>query len=216
MTAVLELNQLELTKSEVLYGVSWEDYEKFLNSKEENQYPRFFYNNGILEISMPKAKHENINYVIEKLATYIAEELEIDVIGVGALICKREDLAKGCEPDSCFYIQSASLISDIDDIDLEKDPPPDLVIEIDITSSSVSRLPIFAELGVSEVWRFDGEKMQFLKLVQKSYVETNRSISFPILTSETATDFLRARKNLGSTAWAKKVREFVAENRVQE
>lgn len=88
-------------------------------------------------------------------------ELDVDARRLGSKTFKREDLLKGFEPDSCFYIQHVEAISGKDEVDLNTDPPPDLVIEIDITSPSLPRLPIFAGVGVPEVWRYDGRQVQF-------------------------------------------------------
>jgi Uma2 family endonuclease len=64
------------------------------------------------------------------------------------------------------------------DIDLNSDPPPDLVLEIDITSKSLDRLPIYARLGVPEVWRYDQKQLRLYQLVSGMYVEIETSLAF--------------------------------------
>ena len=91
-------------------------------------------------------------------------ELGIDVASCGSLTCKREDLQRGFEPDECYYIENEALMRGRRDVDFMRDPPPDLIVDVDISRSSVVRHGIFAAFGVPEIWRFDGEKLLFLAL----------------------------------------------------
>ena len=99
-------------------------------------------------------------YFLGRIIDILAEELEIPYDAGGSTTHKREDLAKGLEPDQCYYIRNEPLIRGRMELDLTHDPPPDLAIEIDISRSSVTRLGIYAALGVPEVWRYDGEALQ--------------------------------------------------------
>ena len=87
---------------------------------------------------------------------------------------------KGAEPDGSFYVQNADAIIGKRRIDLSVDPPPDVVVEIDITSESLSKFPIYAAFGVPEIWRYDGRAAQIYHLVNQSYVETDASLAFPV------------------------------------
>ncbi len=214
MSAVLELNRTELTKNEVLYGVSWEEYERLVQENWGFQSPKLTYNRGILEVEMPNSdEHEETGRNLSALFEQIAMELEIDFRRFGSMTFKREDIRQGFEPDSCFYIQSLELIEGKSNIGIENEIPPDLTIEINKTSSSLPRMPIFAEFGVKEVWRFADNQVKFYQLVNETYLETEKSLALPVLTSAKATELLNLSKELKSTAWAKKVREFVAESR---
>jgi Uma2 family endonuclease len=122
---------------------------------------------------------------------------------------KRQDLLKGFEPDSCFYIQSTQHSRGKKRIDLTQDPPPDLVIEIDLTNPSLDRFPIFARVGVLEVWRYDGTRVQIFKLTGEQYEEVGQSVALPLLTSTVVTQFLEDSMELESTAWLRRVREGV-------
>jgi Uma2 family endonuclease len=118
-------------------------------------------------------------------------------------------LAKGFEPDSCFYIQNAPAIRGKKKLDLKQDPPPDLVIEVDITSDSLDKFPIFAGLGIPEVWRFDNGTVTIHKLEGSSYSKAGHSLAFPPLTSEIATQFLAESETMRSPDWSRHVREWV-------
>jgi hypothetical protein len=112
----------------------------------------------MLEIMVLSFRHETLNRTLVMLVETetLAEELDIDLINAGSTTCKRVDLARGFEPDTGFYSQRAGHIRSKDEIDLTVDPPPDLVIEIDITSPSLDKLPIYAAVGVPEVWLYQG------------------------------------------------------------
>ena len=134
--------------------------------------------------------HENPNRTLAQLVEIVAEETERDLHHAGSTTFKRKDLAKGFEPDSCFYIGHAEQARGREELDPMMDPPPDLVIEIDITRSSLNRFPIFAALGVPEVWRFDGERVTMYRLESGRYLEIETSLSVPPLTASQSTVFL--------------------------
>ncbi|CAN5178615.1 Uma2 family endonuclease [soil metagenome] len=214
MSSVLELTKPKICKSEVLYGVSWEVYEELLQEYCGMQSPRFTYDSGIMEINMSNSlKHEEDSRNLAALFEQIAVELEIDFRRCGSTTYKRKNIRKGFEPDSCFYIQSLDLIEKKEDLDFENDPPPDLIIEINKTSSSITRMPIFAAFGVSEVWRFADNIVKFYILQEGVYLETKTSLALPILSSEQTAEFLRESREMKSTAWAKQIRDWTRENK---
>jgi Uma2 family endonuclease len=196
----------------VLHNIGWNTYERLLADHENNSAPRFTYDRGELEIMSPSPEHEALNRSIALLVEYLAVELSIDVYDLGSTTFRREDLERGFEPDSCFYIQNEEQVRGKDRIDLAVDPPPDLVIEIDITSPSFSKLPIYAQIGVPEVWRYDGERMTILVLEASEYAETAESLVLPPVTSNVITDFVEKSKSMKRTAWLKEVREWSREN----
>jgi Uma2 family endonuclease len=193
----------------VLYGISWETYERLLADLVDSSAPRLTFDQGVLEVMSPTAEHEEYNRTLALLVEVVAEELQINVRRLGSTTFKRQDLLKGFEPDSCFYIQSAQRIWGKKRIDLTQDPPPDLVIEIDLTNSSLDRFPIFARVGVPEVWRYDGSRVQIFKLTGEQYVEVGQSVALPLLTSTVVTQFLEDSMELESTTWLRRVREWV-------
>lgn len=212
MSAVLEMVKPQTRRmSQILYDVSWEEYEQLLAAYLGKSFPRFNYNDGVLEVVMPNSvPHEEENRTLARLFEFIAVELEIDFRNFGSATFKKKDVRKGVEPDSCFYIQSVKAIEGRRDFTLEDAPPPDLIIEADVTSSSLPRFPIFAALGVPEVWRFDSndEQVRFYRLENGKYREIENSLALPILTSRRATEFLEESRELSSTAWVKRVRAW--------
>jgi Uma2 family endonuclease len=205
MASVLSLPEQKV----ILKGVSWETYERLLAEHEECSGIHFIYDQGMLEIVVLSARHEEPNRTLALLVEILAEELDIDIRRLGSITCKREDLLKGFEPDSCFYIQHVIDISGKEELDFPTDPPPDLVIEIDITHPSLNRFPIFAAFGVPEVWRYNGERVIISRLESGRYVDIPQSIALPLLTSEVATHFLDTSKTLRSTVWLRSVRDWV-------
>ena len=193
----------------ILHGVSWETYEQLLSDFQDSHAAHFTYDRGVLEIMVLSFKHETVNRTLAHLVSVIAEELQIDTISAGSTTFKRQDLAKGFEPDSCFYIQNEGRISGKAEIDLDTDPPPDLIIEIDISSSSLNKFPVYAHIGVPEVWRYDGTRVVFFVLAGENYEAAEESRALPALTSAMATELLDASAEVKSTAWVHRVRQWV-------
>jgi Uma2 family endonuclease len=198
----------------ILEGVTWDTYERLITEHGERCGTRFTYDEGVLQIMMVSSRHEEPNRTLALLVEVLAEEMDIDLRRLGSMTFKRKDLQKGFEPDSCFYIQHADAVSGREEIDLKVDPPPDLTIEVDITRDSLNRFPIFAAVGIPEVWRFDGTKVMVYQLESKVYVETSNSLAFPALNAEIATRFMEQSQKLKSTAWLRKVRSWARGQRV--
>ena len=140
----------------LLKNISWQTYRSLIKDFEQQPAMRLTYDRGLLEIRMPLDPHETYKKLLGRFVEALTEELGIETRSLGSRTCTREDLARGLEPDQCYYIQNESAVWNKEQIDLRQDPPPDLVIEIDITSSSINRLDIYADIGVPEVWRYDG------------------------------------------------------------
>ena len=197
----------------ILDGVTWDTYERLITEHGERSGTRFTYDEGVLQIMVVSSRHEKPNRIFSFLVEVLAEEWGIDIENLGSMTCKRKDLQKGFEPDSCFYIQNVDAVAGKEEIDLKVDPPPDLTIEVDITSDSLNRLPIFAAVAIPEVWRFDGTTLTMLRLEAGRYNVTPNSLAFPALNSEVATRFLIERKKLKSTAWLLKVRAWARDQK---
>lgn len=195
----------------VLHNVRWETYECLLTDFENSSAPRFTYDRGTLEIMSPLPEHEKYNRTIAQLVEVVAEEWDLDTENLGSTTFKREDLARGFEPDSCFYIQNAERISGRTRIDLSTDPPPDLVIEIDITHSSVDKFPIYAQMGVPEVWRYDGRQMEIFALEGGAYRRRDASLALPRLNQVTLARFVEESKSLKRPSWLRALREWARE-----
>jgi Uma2 family endonuclease len=208
MTAVLNPSE-PTTQKVILHTISWETYERLLAEYQEGSSTRFAYDRGTLEIRILSLCHERFKERLMRLVGVIAEELEIDIEGVGSITFRREDLARGFEPDACYYLTKAEYIRHKDDIDLAVDPPPELVIEIGITSPSLNKFPILASMGVLEVWRFDGAQIDLFRLSEGKYVKVSQSTALPDVTSEVINRLLEASKTLKRIDWLRLVRESV-------
>src|SRR5215510_2863077 len=191
----------------ILHGVSWETYERLLADFQDSHSAHFAYDRGALEIMVLSLKHEIFNRTLATLVEIVAEEMQGDVINAGSTTFKRADLRRGFEPDSCFYIHNAERVRSKDEIDLTVDPPPDLVVEIDITSPSLNKFPIFAAMGIPEVWRYDGEGVTIFKLEKEEYSIQEASGVFPGLTSPVIKRFLEDSQ-MKRSAWVRSVREW--------
>lgn len=195
----------------LLSNIAWETYERLLADHLDSSAPRFAYDRGLLEIVSPSTEHETANRTLALLVEVVAEELDIDVLNVGSMTFRRQDLQRGFEPGSSFYIQHAASVRGRTQIDLLVDPPPDLVIEIDVTNPSLNKMPIYAQVGVPEVWRDDGERIMILLLHQGEYRSVATSDALPILTSDVLTHFVVKSKTLKRTTWLRALREWVRE-----
>jgi len=187
MTTVANLPERRV----ILDGVSWETYERLLADRGESSGTRFAYDEGTLEIMTTSFQHEKLKRTIDTLVELIANKMRIPVQGGGSTTFKRKDLAKGFEPDACFYIQRLQQVRGLDNIDLRKDPAPDLVIEVDITTSSLNKFPIYSRLGVPEVWRYSGETLAIFKLDGTTYVEQTESGVLPKLTASVLNELVQ-------------------------
>ncbi len=161
----------------VLHNISWQTYQALLFDLGEHRAARLAYDHGVLEVKMPSKLHELINRLLERIITTLTEELGMSVLPLGSTTFDQEEVAQGVEPDSCFYIQNAEHVNPEDD-QPPSDLPPDLVVEVDITSSSRSRLNIYKIMRVPEIWRYNRQGFAILQLRQDGYVECKNSLTF--------------------------------------
>lgn len=172
-----------------LSGISWQTYQTLLKELSHRRL-RLTYNRGYLEIMVPSSEHERYKKVVGRFVETIAEELNVRIEPLGSTTFKRPELS-GAEPDECFYIQNIGAVKGKKRIELNQDPPPDLVIEIDITSSSKNRFAVYADLGVPEIWRYDGNSFSINLLQNQNYVLSNQSPAFPNLAIFEIVQFLQ-------------------------
>jgi len=167
----------------VLYeNVSWEEYEEVLAEVGERPGLRIAYDRGRLEIVSPGTEHEGAKSLLRQLVEAACDLLRIEYVCLGSLTMLRPDLFRGVEPDECYYIANARRAHFPHGIDLRRDPPPDLVIEVDVSSRSLSRFPIYHALGIQEVWSYrKGRVESFRREEGGEYEPIEHSISFPWL-----------------------------------
>lgn len=193
----------------ILRNVSWKTYECLLADHVDRSVPHFAYDRGVLEIVTPSTPHERDNRTLATLVEVVAEELGIDTLTVGSMTYKREDLQRGFEPDSSFYIAGEERVRGRRQIDLAVDPPPDLLIEIDVSHPSLDKLPLYAEIGVPEVWRVADARVAVLRLGDGGYAAAAESVALPPLTAAALSRFLAASHDQPRTAWLRALRAWV-------
>ncbi|MBW4678439.1 MAG: Uma2 family endonuclease [Desmonostoc geniculatum HA4340-LM1] len=207
---LLELNQLIVPVGHQLLikGISWSGYKNILAELGENRNSRISYSQGVLEIMAPLPEHEVGKVIIGDLLKVILEELDIEFWSLGSTTFDQEKMDAGVEPDDCFYIENEAAVRGKDRIDLTVDPPPDLAIEIDITSRT--RFNNYQLLGVPELWRWNGNKLEINVLINGKYIESNNSSIFPILPiNQVIPEYLKRCKTDGRNATMKVFRAWV-------
>lgn len=180
MTTAIKINRLIVPpgQSVILTDITWDEFEEILTDLGERRASRLGFDRGMLEIMVPLPEHEYFKSAIAYLIADLAEELGIEYECFGSTTWKRKSSMAGVEPDECFYIQNFNLIRGKLEIDLNCDPPPDLVLEIDITNKSLDRMPIYAQLGVPEIWRYDRLQLKIYHLIDSEYREASSSLAF--------------------------------------
>lgn len=204
-----EMTNSAINHKLILQGIGWDFYEKLIAEFKDSNDLHFAYDDGFLEVEMPLFEHESANRILQNLVTTICFEKEIDFINAGSTTFRKEARAKGVEPDTCFYLQNESKVRGKSSLDLKTEPPPDLVIEVDITSPSLNKMPIYSALGVSEVWLYKGERVEFYKLYGEFYQEISNSLCFPFLSAKKATEFLKIGLIESSSKWQKSIKDWL-------
>ncbi|MBE9192523.1 Uma2 family endonuclease [Gloeocapsopsis crepidinum LEGE 06123] len=209
---LLELKKISVPPGQhvLLHEVSWQEFELILDELGEHRSARVAYDNGTLEIMTPLPEHEAIKEIIGDLVKALLEELDIEFLTLGSTTYKNQAMLKGIEPDQCFYIQNELAIRGKKRLDLTVDPPPDLALEIDITSRTHPN--IYQALGVPELWRFEQGKLQINLLQADKYVVSTNSLIFPkIPLVEAIPQYLEQSRTAGRNTTMKAFRQWVRE-----
>ncbi len=204
------------TDGVLLHNISWATYESLLLDNPDSPNPRLTYDRGDLLIMVTSPEHEEINDIFRLLIHILAEEFEVERRAFGSTTYKRKDLQRGFEPDSCFYFKHEAQMRGKKRLDLTKDPPPELVVEIDITSLSIRKLPLFAAFGIPEVWRFDGLQVEIHLLEKGTYRKSENSLALPKVTAAVITRFIKEGLQMGHLKWVKKVRAWAHQVKADE
>lgn len=191
-----EIDHLPAGSVAIRDGVSWEDYEQLLREADGRSGVRMFYDRGRLAIMTVTRLHEMYSRLLHLIVHALAEKNSLDVESCGSTTLRDRALLQGAEPDECFYLTNAPRIIGKKWIDLSVDPPPDLLIEVDVANESTSKPGFYSSIGVPEVWICDGQgSVRFLSLSDSGYCEVPTSTAFPILSSEVLAELLK----LGAT-----------------
>ena len=213
---LLELKRIQVPPGQrvLLKDVTWQEFKTILEDLGEHRAARIAYDRGILEIMAPLPEHEDDKEIISDLVKALLEELDIEFRCLGSTTFKNQAMAQGIEPDQCFYIQNESKIRGKKRLDLTIDPPPDLALEVDITSRTHPN--IYQALKVPELWRFNKGKLQINILQNGSYVESQSSLNFPrFALIEVIPQYLQQSTTAGRNATLKAFRLWVRQQMQQ-
>ncbi|HBI42206.1 MAG TPA: Uma2 family endonuclease [Planctomycetales bacterium] len=197
----------------VLHNVSWEEYGKFLEAIGEN-HVRVTYDRGSIEFMSPQPLHERYKHFFSLFFLALSKETGVKIYGMGSTTFRRRDAGRGLEPDECYYLQSAARVRDLTTADLTVDPPPDLAIEVDITSSVLNRMEVYASLGIPEVWRCDGQVLEAYCLgANRCYERTPNSAAFPFLPLDEVLQLIQhGLVGADSVEWLEAAQEWLRED----
>ncbi|MFB2923898.1 MULTISPECIES: Uma2 family endonuclease [Aerosakkonema] len=211
MQLVLEQIIVQPGQQLLLKDISWQQFETILEELGESRAARLSYSDGWLEIMVPLPEHEKDKEIIGDLVKILLEEMAIDFEVLGSTTFKSDRMREAVEADTCFYIQNYAAVIGKNSLDLTVDPPPDLAIEIDITSRS--KFDNYRRLGVPELWRYTRRGLSINLLQEGNYVVADRSPNFPdILIIELINEYVQKNLTVGRSATIRAFRNWVREN----
>jgi Uma2 family endonuclease len=193
----------------LLTNISWQTFKAMLAEMGSQRKNRIAYDSGTIEIMTPLMLHENSNRFIEGLIVVMCEELGLEIKRTGSLTLTRDDLERGGEPNSSYYIQNESLVRDKDNIDLAIDPPPDLVLEVEYSRSAINKLNLYASMKIPEFWRFNGSILRVYTLTDQQYTEVEVSPTFNPISVKEIPRFLQQAKTKGENATTRDFRAWI-------
>jgi Uma2 family endonuclease len=209
---LLKLKQITVPPGQrvLLRDVSWSEFEAILEELGEHRASRIAYDNGTLEIMAPLPEHETNKVLVSNFVEALLEELDIDFWCLGSTTFKNQEMLQGIEPDNCFYIENEALVRGKKRLDLTIDPPPDLALEVEVTSRT--HPSIYKALKVPELWRFERGQLQINVWRDRQYVEVETSPIFPNLSlKEAIPQYLEKCKQEGRNKTMKAFRAWVKE-----
>ncbi len=193
----------------LLSYVSWQTFKTMLTEMGSERQNRIAYDSGMVEIMTPLMPHENSNRNIEGLILVLCEEFGLEVKSTGSLTLTRDDIEKGAEPDSSYYIQNELLVRDKENIDLDREPPPDLVIEVEYSRPKIDKLSLYATLGIPEFWRYNGTELRVYTLSGNKYTEVENSPTFTSVAVKDIPRFIQESKKIGQIAAKRNFRDWI-------
>jgi Uma2 family endonuclease len=196
------------TQPIILEGVGWATYTCLLTDFGDSHAARLAYDQGTLEIMAPSFAHERLKSLLTELIVALATGMDLDFESAGSTTFAREDVGRGFEPDASFYVQHVADIQGRTTIDLTTDPPPDLVVEVDITHPSLNKLPLDAAIGVPEVWRYDGQRVLLYRRVNDTYEPAEVSMVLRGVTRQDVAHLLTLSHQMPRAAWIRHVQAW--------
>ncbi|NER00973.1 MAG: Uma2 family endonuclease [Cyanothece sp. SIO2G6] len=177
----------------VFRALQWQSYQQVLQALGQQRSARIHYDRGTLEIVMPLEEHEFYSELIGRFIYFLVSKLGQRIKSMGSTTLNREDLARGAEPDKAYYIQHYAQVAGRT-VDLSTDPPPDLVVEIDITHTDIDQLSLYGAMGVAELWRYNGTVWRIYQNEGGSFREVETSPTFPFVPKAKLYEFLEQAK----------------------
>jgi Uma2 family endonuclease len=182
--------------------VSWEKYEQ-MAAWLDGRHVRLTYDRGELELRNVSYRHERCKHLLRRVVDTVAFELDIEIHGAGSMTFMRKDLERALEPDECYWVEHEPQMRCKEDYDQLNDPPPDLVLEVEVSRSVLNRMGIYAAMKVPEVWRWDGQELRFCLLKKDRYEES------------TVSRFAQLEQTLSDTKLLRAFRQWVREQQAQ-
>jgi Uma2 family endonuclease len=193
----------------LLTNISWQTFKAMLVDMGSERATRLAYDKGWVEIMTPLMPHENSNRLIEVFVGVLCEELGLEIKRAGSLTLTRDDLERGAEPDSSYYIQNEPLVRDKAEIDLDNDPPPDLVLEVEYSRSRIDKLSLYAAMGIPEFWRYNGSVLRIYRLESGQYIQPNNSLTFAPIAVTEIPKFLQQSRKVGEITCTRNFRNWI-------
>lgn len=201
-----------IEQSVVLHNIDWRDYCRIGRALADRPALRLTYDRGVLEIMTTSPRHEHFKHFLGRLIVAWTEERGLPLAGLGSMTFKRRKHLRGLEPDQCYWIAHEAQVRNKDHIDFSFDPPPDLVVEIDISRSSLDRMAIYGIMGVPEVWRYRRKKVAFMaRQSDGRYAEVPKSLALPPLASADLLPFLALRGTADENTIIRQFRSWIGQ-----
>jgi Uma2 family endonuclease len=193
----------------VLSDVAWKTFLDLARNEGPCR-GRLTYDQGVMEIMSPSGTHERLKGLIGRLIETLASVLDTEIATYGSTTLLHETARRGLEPDECYYVQNEPRVRGKGDLDLTVDPPPDLVVEVDLSRRSLDKFAIYQSLGVQEIWRFDGAELKVhVRTEEGEYSPAERSAAFPLLPLDGLREFLGRWSTVGETRLVREFAEWV-------
>ncbi len=171
---------------------SWRAARAMYVARGDRSGSRMAYSEGVLEIMSPSWNHEFIKKNIARLLESWALKEDINLQGAGSWTLESSKSEVLVEPDECYLSGPRAGRS-----------LPDLAIEVRWTGGGIEKLPIYAALGVKEVWVWDKGAISAHVLRGSTFVRSARSTLLPSL------DLRRLAKHASMEDQSKAVRAFL-------
>lgn len=199
----------------VLHHVSYASYVAMADAIMDRPNVRFTYDRGTLEIMTTSNRHEWYKMRLGRVLEVVCEVVGRPWVAGGSQTLRSEELERGFEPDQCYWIANEARVREPFFLwDPTRYPPPDLVIEIEVSRSAVAKLPLLAAYRIPEVWRFDETALR-VNLLQAdgSYLEAPASPNLPGLPVAGLMPFILPDPALDSLTWTRQLRSWVESHR---